>query len=348
MVGELVPVRVEPATADASFWKRFHELRRVRDAELDPDDPIEPDAQVEMRMKRPDPFDIRHYYEMSRDGVMISWFSSDSSAPASPEYATNKHLFWVGAYVRPEHRRKGVASQWLPVIVQLMREHGSTVVGSSVVHESGRAFLEWLGAEPRLTDIESRLKLSEVDWAMVERWVREGEQRSPGTRLEIYDGPLPESMWEDFAVQRTALLNTMPFENLDLGDIIVTPERIREWQERSKLTGEVEHEVMTRESDGVISGMTDTSWAPYRSHLIWQQFTGVLQSARGRGIGKWIKAAMLLHLRELYPDAEWVATGNAQSNDPMLAINRKLGFKPYRTSTDYQMPLDRLESRIRV
>lgn len=347
MVGELVPLRVDPLTADESFWKRFHELRRVMDAELDPDDPIPPDDVVEVHMKKPDPFEIQHYFDMSRDGEMISWLTGESSAPANPEYATNKHLFWTTAYVRPEYRRQGLAAMWLPVVAKVMREHGCTVVGTNVRHDSGRGFLEWLGSEPKLHEIDSRLELSEVDWEMLQRWVREGQERSPQTRLEIYDGPLPESMLEDFAAQRTKMLNTMPFENLDMGDIIVTPDRLRLYQERSALTGEVEHEVIAREPDGVISGMTDTSWAPHRRQLIWQQFTGVLPDARGRGIGKWIKAAMLLHLRELYPDAERIVTGNAQSNDPMLAINRTLGFKPYRTSTEYQMSLEKLESKIR-
>lgn len=346
MIGELVPVRVDPITAAANFWKRFHELRRVRDQDLHPDDPIQPDADVEVRLKKPDPFVIDHYFEVSRDGQMIAWFYGESTRPTSPEYATNKHLFWTSGYVRRDHRRKGLATRWMGVVAQLMREAGCTVVGLSAHQEPGHAFSKWLGAEPKLTDIESRLKLSDVDWAMVERWVLEGEQRSPGTRLEIYDGPLPEAMWADFSTQRTTLLNTMPLEDLDLGDIIVTPERLREWYERVALTHEVPHEVLTREPDGVISGMTDTEWAPYRPGLIYQNFTGVLPSARGRGIGKWIKAAMLLHLREVHPDAEWIATGNAQSNDPMLAINRKLGFKPYRQSTEYQISLEKLESRI--
>jgi len=103
---------------------------------------------------------------------------------------------------------------------------------------------------------------------------------------------------------------------------------------------------MTREPDGVISGMTDVNWAPYRRTLIEQQFTGVLPAARGRGIGKWIKAAMLLHVRELYPDAEWVVTGNAHSNAPMLKINRTMGFKAYRTGVEYQMTRDELGARI--
>jgi mycothiol synthase len=346
MVGELRPVKVDPTTADRDYWTRYHELRRIQHAEMHPDDPVEPDEVVETRMKKPNPFDLRHYFEVSRDGVMVSTFGSENAAPANPEYATNKHLMWGDVYVRPEERRKGIAKSWLPVIVELMKEQGCSVLGLSADRPAAHAFLSWLGAGPKLEQIESRLRLSEVDWKSMEGWVEDGQRRSPRTKLEIYDGPLPEALWPDFASQRTVLLNTMPFDDLDIGRIIVTPERIRDWQERAAAMGIVEHEVLTREPDGSISGMTDVSWAPYRRTHIEQQFTGVRPDARGRGLGKWIKAAMALHVRELYPDAEWISTGNAGSNAPMLKINRAMGFKAYRTAVDYQVGVAALEERI--
>jgi GNAT superfamily N-acetyltransferase len=153
-------------------------------------------------------------------------------------------------------------------------------------------------------------------------------------------------MWPDYAPQLASMLNTMPFEGLDHGEIIITPEMMAEWYARLELSGEVQATVITREPDGVISGITDTTWAAYRRKIIQQMFTGVRPSARGRGIGKWIKAAMLLHLRDLHPDAEWVSTENAGSNAPMLKINRTLGFKPYRNGTAYQMSLEKLEARV--
>lgn len=346
MISELVPVQFDPETADKEAWQRFHDLRRVEHAELRPDDPLLPDEIAELKRKRPDPFDFHYYFDILRDGVAISSFRGGAVTPENPEYATNKHLFWADAYVRPEHRRKGLASLYLPVVAELMDQLGATVFSVDSANDDGHAFVKWLGAAPKLTDIESRLELAKVDWSMVERWTREGQERSPGTRLEIYDGPLPEEMWPDYAAQRTRLLNTMPLEDFDMGDIVVTPERIRDWVERAEEQQIVWYTVLTRESDGTISGMTDVEWTPYGRKQIQQQFTGVDPAARGRGIGKWIKAAMLLHLRDLHPDAEWVVTDNAHSNAPMLKINRTLGFAPYRTLISYQISREDLGKKI--
>ena len=57
---------------------------------------------------------------------------------------------------------------------------------------------------------------------------------------------------------------------------------------------------------------------------------------------------MLLHVRELYPDTQWVVTDNAGSNAPMLAINRALGFKPYRSGSEYQITRDQLTERLKA
>ncbi len=346
MISELVPVEVDPKSAGPDFWKRYHAYRRQRHQETRPDDPLRPDDVEERRMRRDDPFEFVYRYEISRGDTMLSWFGGGTAKPSMPGYDSNKHLFGGECSVHRDHRRQGIGRSWLPLLVDLMDRHGCTVFTTDTEEDSGHAFLTWLGAEAKFTGAENRLKLSDVDWAMVRRWVVEGAERSPQTRLEIYDGRVPESMWADYAPQFTIMLNTMPFEQLDHGEIVVTPETMREWYARMDIAQEVQHTVITREPDGVISGMTDVSWAPHRSTIIHQQFTGVLPDARGRGLGKWVKAAMIEHVRKMHPDAEWISTDNAGSNAPMLAINKKLGFKQYRVGSTYQMSREKLAARV--
>ena len=347
MVSSLLPAPIDPTTAGEDYWKRYHELRRVRQSESRPDDPVRPDDLEEMRIKRVNPFQIEYRHEISSSGAMLSSFYGHTVKPDTAEYETNKHLFWADFYVHPAHRRRRIGASWLPVILALMDQRGCTKVGMGVEERPGHGFMKWLGAQPGLHGAENRLDVAGVDWAMVERWVAEGAARSPRTTLEMYDGPMPEEMWADYAPQFSAILNTTPLENLDIGQEIVTPDRIRDWYARLEMSGERVHSIIAREPDGMISGVTDVGWAPYRPAIIHQQFTGVRPDARGRGVGKWIKAKMLVHLRELYPELRWITTDNAGSNAPMLAINKQLGFKQYRAGTEYQMGRDKLAARLR-
>src|SRR5260370_31616075 len=88
-----------------------------------------------------------------------------------------------------------------------------------------------------MTGAENRLKLADVDWAMMRRWVEEGHSRSPETKFESYDGRLPESMLEDYAPQLSSMLNTMPWEDLDHGEIVETPAMIKERFPRVDMSG---------------------------------------------------------------------------------------------------------------
>jgi GNAT superfamily N-acetyltransferase len=346
MIDRLAHVEVDPKRATRDFWKRYHAYRRIRDAETRPEDPVTPDDIVERQMQRDDPFETRYHFEIAHNPLMLSWFTASTSKPGSPGHDSNKHIMWFGASVHPNHRRAGIGRAWIPLAVELMERHGCSTFSSGAEEESGHAFLRWLGAEAKLSGAENRLKLADVDWAMVRRWAEDGPRRSPASRLEVYDGHLPEDMWDAYSRQRSAMLNTVPLEQLDIGEITVTPAQMAEWYLLMDMAGMTHHTMLTREPDGVISGITDVKYFPYRPKLIYQGFTGVRPDARRRGLGKWLKAAMLMHVRDRYPKVEVVVTDNGGSNVPMLAINTKLGFKQFLAGSDYQMSRDRLAARI--
>jgi mycothiol synthase len=346
MIGKLSPAPVDTKSASPEFWSRYHAYRRLRHAEVRPDDPVKPDDLTEKDLKHAEPFDIRYRYELVSDGVLLSWFNASTAKPGSPGYESNKHILWADASVRQDHRRRGIGRAWIPLAVELMDRHGCTTLSMGTEEKSGHAFLQWMGAETRFGGAENRMALRTLDWAMLKRWAEEGQRKSPATKLEVYDGHLPEEMWDDYCPQFSSMLNTMPWEQMDHGDIVVTPRHMKDWQERLDEQGANEHTMLTREPDGVISGITDMNYAPsWKPGIIHQGFTGVRSDARGRGLGKWLKAAMLLHVHELYPLVEVVATENAGSNAPMLGINKKMGFKEYRAGSEYQISREKLNLR---
>ncbi len=298
-----------------------------------------------MRMGRQ--FQTDAHYEVARDGVMIGWLHGHTVSPGAPGYETNRDFFETDGGVLREERRQGVGTALLKAVLAQLDRHGCRILNLWTEEDSGHAFVQWTGAERKFNAAENRLQLGEVDWAMVRSWIEDGEARSPETRLEIYDGPIPEPMRDEYAAQLTVLLNTIPFEDLDHGEIVVTPEQMADWFARQAATQTTEHTVVAREPDGAISGITDVSWTEHLPTFVEQLFTGVRPDTRGRGIGKWIKAAMLEKIRREYPQVTSVITGNATSNDPMLSINHRLGFKQFRAGSEYQISRDRLAERLR-
>jgi GNAT superfamily N-acetyltransferase len=70
--------------------------------------------------------------------------------------------------------------------------------------------------------------------------------------------------------------------------------------------------------------------------------TGVMREYQGRGLGRWLKAAMLEKVLRDRPQVKWVRTGNADANAPMLKINQELGFKPFFSNCFWQIATERV------
>src|ERR1700730_4630141 len=193
-------VEFVPGTASRSEWGRYHAFRRLEQAEFRPDEPLAPDGVVEVRRKRPDPFQWRRFFHVVDGDVMVAELEAEGPRPESPEYATNRHLLWAAGYVLQAHRRRGIARSWVPRVLGLLEEHEATVLSSFAEDETGHGLLRRLGAEPRLTERQSRLDLREVDWGMVGRWIAESEAAAAGARLELHTPWVPDEQLEEYCV----------------------------------------------------------------------------------------------------------------------------------------------------
>jgi mycothiol synthase len=67
--------------------------------------------------------------------------------------------------------------------------------------------------------------------------------------------------------------------------------------------------------------------------------TGVFPQSRKKGLGRWLKAAMLAKVLNGLPQVKYIRTAKANSNTGMLKINPELGFKPYTADTLWQVDL---------
>lgn len=80
------------------------------------------------------------------------------------------------------------------------------------------------------------------------------------------------------------------------------------------------HRLAAIDGTGRTAGYTEISRAGA------QLYTVVDPAWRGRGVALWLKTTILAALPA---EIRYVTTENNAGNDPMLAVNRRLGFRPY-------------------
>src|SRR5205823_2520566 len=91
-------------------------------------------------------------------------------------------------------------------------------------------------------------------------------------------------------------------------------------------------------------GFTEVLWNPARPDLVEQGSTAVLPGFRGRGLGRWLKAAMLRKVLAERPEARRVTTSTARGNMAIERLNADLGFTVGHSWTLWQLDLAQAEA----
>ena len=251
-----------------------------------------------------------------------SWYESVKS----PSYEANRHIVYTDLYVDTRYRGRGIGTAYLRALISQARALGKSLIRAENAETgSGVPFCEKLGGRVVAERHLNRLYLADVDWDLMARWRRDGAKQAQGVIMERFQD-VPDGDMEQYCRLYTEVTNQAPAGDLP-GEILVTPEQRRQDEKEVRANGYEWHTLISREPDGTISGLTEIFYAPAEPWRLEQELTGVRAAYRGRGLGKWLKAEMLAFAAGRYPQAEFVNTGNADHNAPMVSINERMGFR---------------------
>jgi L-amino acid N-acyltransferase YncA len=253
----------------------------------------------------------------------------------------NRHMGVLDVRVHPAHRRRGVGTALLREVLALLTDLGRPVLlAESDAGTAGDGFAAALGFRLVGTDRLSLLRLTDADWPDV---AATAAAKHPGYRIEAWTGHAPDDLIAGYAAAKRAM-NDAPRDDADLGDFSYTAETIRDDERLLGELGTLRVVVAVHEETGAVAAFTETlTRASYRAD---QEDTAVVPAHRGSGLGLWIKSDMLLRVRAERPDVTEVITGNAASNAHMLAINDRLGFRPWTEMHGWQADVATLSARL--
>ena len=135
-------------------------------------------------------------------------------------------------------------------------------------------------------------------------------------------------------------MNDAPRGDIAFGDWKLTEKQVREREDWFRKAGiQWWLIVAVHDETGEGAGFTEVTYDPNVAHAVYQQGTATTPAHRGHRIGMWMKAAMLERVLRERPAAQFIRTGNANTNAQMLGINTQLGFKVAWSQILWQIPL---------
>jgi GNAT superfamily N-acetyltransferase len=300
-----------------------------------PDDPPYPVAEA-IASIRSAPERIRRtsVRAWSHDGELIG----STGIRVDPDHDDNPDVIFGGVNVRADHRRQGVGTQLFAYFVALAKaERRTRIVGETNGRVPGAEFAAAMGAEIKQETHVNHLPIAAVDRALMEKWVANGPVRAADYEIFGWDDDVPEEYMDQY-LAAVLVMNDAPLDDLEMNDFTLTAQEVREGEKQAKAVGQEQWQLIARrKSDGVWAGIHNVAWIRSQPDTVYVGSTGVFPEHRGHALGKWLKATMTLRVMDERPQVTSIRTGNADSNDAMLGINREMGYVPFLSATVWEI-----------
>lgn len=285
-----------------------YEVMRLCQAEENPDEPIRTRAEVEAFLRHVPASTVREYWVAEDSGAIVG-FAQIAGDRKSP-------VVHVDVIVHPDARRRGHGARLLEQIAEASRRLGARELVGGHATEAGSRFALWAGAVDNQREIRSLLRLpAEGSAAPV-----------AGYELESWVGAAPERRLDSYARAREAINDAPSASDEDIA--VWDGTAVRELEAALERRARDTRVTIAVDARGDVVAFTELRVPRALGGVANTEDTAVAAEHRGRGLGRWIKLESLQQLHADRPDVELVTTDNAEQNEPIMKLNRSVGFVP--------------------
>ena len=170
----------------------------------------------------------------------------------------------------------------------------------------------------------------------IEEWLTVTPRKHANLRLEFFQ-LLPERLVEPFSELLVETLGDMPEEadgGLPFHATVQDERKLERWRQKNGLTL---YKYLLFDQGNELVAMTLVDVDLNNPANAFQQMTGITERYRGKGLAKWLKAAMYKKLGEDFPGSQRLITSMRSKNEPMTAINDQMGFQLVRRGVEYKL-----------
>ncbi|WP_205473981.1 GNAT family N-acetyltransferase [Nocardioides sp. SYSU D00038] len=248
------------------------------------------------------------------------------------------NLELMEAYVHtvPDARGRGHGSAMLAHLEAVARERGRTLLATETSwphddHPEGEGVVgvDWLrrrGFTLGLVDVHRELALP-VDAALLDELAADAAAHHEGYELRSFVGPVPDDILQGWADLVSTIITEAPLGDLEREQQSADPAVVRDNEALVAAQGRTKLNTVALDPAGDVVAYTDLCLTAHEPDRAYQWGTLVRRDARGHRLGLAVKVANLRLLQREAPQVRRLTTYNAEVNEHMIAVNRRLGFR---------------------
>jgi GNAT superfamily N-acetyltransferase len=325
----------ESAVADDTVMRDFYELNRRAELLGRPQAPFWEFTEFLGAVRSVDSGERQELYAAYDGdrmvGTAIAWsFLMDN---------VDKCAFQVDVDV-PE-RRRGIGTALVERIEERARaDNRSVMLSASVLPYDDREghgyrrFAEACGYELSDFEVVRHLPLPVPD-EQIQDWIDEAAPHHRGYRIETFVGAVPDDLVESLCLLLGQLAVDAPSGLVDFEEEVVTPQRYAEMVAATTAMGRARYETVALTPDRQVVAQSTLAVPLEQSTTVHQWGTFVHREHRGHRLGLATKAVNLRAVQAARDDLTLVTTQNGETNDYMVSINKRMGFRPIEVSAEF-------------
>ena len=169
----------------------------------------------------------------------------------------------------------------------------------------------------------------------VQGWLDEAAPHHEGYTFETFVDEVPEELVGQLCTLLGQLAVDAPTGAVDFDEEVMTPERFAEMIQSVRAMGRARYETVALTPDRQVVAQSTLAVPLSDSTTVYQWGTFVHREHRGHKLGLAAKAVNLRAAQAFRDDLTLVTTQNAETNDFMVSINERMGFRPVEVAAEF-------------
>ncbi len=253
----------------------------------------------------------------------------------------NTDKAWTDVNVDVPARRRGIGRALVEHVEKLVQADGRAMILMSAYlpfddrdDHAYRRFAAACGYELSNYEVSRHLTLPVPD-DQIQEWLDEAAPAHEGYAIETFVGAVPDDLVDPLCVLLGQLAVDAPTGAVDFEEEAMTPQRYAEMIAATDAMGRARYETVALTPDRQVVAQSTLAMSLKENTTVYQWGTFVHREHRGHRLGLATKAVNLRAVQAARDDLTLVTTQNAETNDHMVAINARMGFRPIEVHAEF-------------